>query len=225
MTEPRTLTKAELLAWSVVLAYRAQRERDGITILLPNYPPCPVCRSSVDEAGQEHTYSTFVGPTVTLHLAPCGHAVTASYGQLKAIYVHQQDMLDDLEARELSTEGIIADAARRIGEEPPGPVVGHATIGINVAAAQATDSIEAIRDRVRAVVTELRAQVAEHEHNGKLPMDHPMALWCDTVSNIASQIEYALRAPAPARGIPCDGPTIREAAADDRRWPLEQEGE
>lgn len=114
--------------------------------------------------------------------------------------------------------------------DQPGPVVGHATIGISVAATQATepdDSVEAIRNRVRAVVTELRAQVAEHETgvDGKLPMDHPMALWCDTVSNIASQIEYAFRAPAPARGIPCDGPSIREAAADDRRWPLEKEGE
>ncbi|MCX5528977.1 hypothetical protein OG785_45375 [Streptomyces sp. NBC_00006] len=102
--------------------------------------------------------------------------------------------------------------------------VGHATIGIDVAATEATepaDSIEAILCRVRAVAAELRAQVAERETgvDGRLPMDHPMALWCDTVSNIASQIEYALRTPAPARGIPCpDGPTVREAAADDRAY-------
>lgn len=29
----------------------------------------------------------------------------------------------------------------------------------------------------------------------------------------------------PARAAAHDGPTVREAAADDRRWPLEKEGE
>ncbi len=112
--------------------------------------------------------------------------------------------------------------------DQPGPVVGHATIGVSVAVTRATDSIGGVRDRDRGVVAELRAQVAEHETgvDGKLPMDHPMALWCDTVSNIASQIEYALRTPAPGRGIPChDGPTVAECAADGARWPLEKEGE
>lgn len=91
-------------------------------------------------------------------------------------------------------------------------VVGHATIGIDVIATQATepaDTVDAIRERVLAVAADLRAKVAEHERDadGELPMDHPMALWCDTVINVASRIEDAIRAPVrgePVAGAPLD---------------------
>lgn len=62
------------------------------------------------------------------------------------------------------------------------------------------EQAEGAVSRTRTVVTERRAQAAECEADhrtgdGPLPLDHPMALWCDTVANMCSEIEYALRAP------------------------------
>lgn len=67
-------------------------------------------------------------------------------------------------------------------------------------------------DRTRAVVAERRTQVAEceAEHqagDGPLPLGHPMALWCDTVANICSDIEDALRTPAPPTFVAVAGET------------------
>lgn len=136
----RRLTTAELLTWSVVLAWRWQQERDGVKTLLQPYPPCPACGSPVSQAGQEHAYGQDFDATITLHLRPCGHDVTAFSGELHAVYPHQRKLLDLLEYRDIGTDEIIADAARRVGDnDRQGHVVGHATIGIDVAAAtQAT---------------------------------------------------------------------------------------
>ncbi|MCT9092899.1 hypothetical protein N4G70_29100 [Streptomyces sp. ASQP_92] len=62
------------------------------------------------------------------------------------------------------------------------------------------EAAETAVSRTRAVVNERRAQVAEREAErqlaeGYLPLDHPMALWCDTVANMCSEVEYALRTP------------------------------
>ncbi|WP_428956168.1 hypothetical protein [Streptomyces sp. cg35] len=208
MTEPRTLTDAELLTWAVVLGYRDQRQRDGITVLLSSLPPCPDCGAKVHDARAAWVREP-LREEVTIHTEPCGHVSRASLRDLERIQPHHTAMLQRLERESRTIGEIMREAQARVGEEPASPVVGHATIGINVTATGATqpaDTVEAMRERILTVVAELRAQAAEHETgvDGKLPMDHPMALWCDTVTNIAYQIEYALRAPTPARGVPIE---------------------
>ncbi|MEV5944657.1 hypothetical protein [Streptomyces sp. NPDC051994] len=71
------------------------------------------------------------------------------------------------------------------------------------------EAAEGAVTRTRAVVTERRAQVAECEADhrtgdGVLPLDHPMALWCDTVANMCSEIEYALRTPGKPMVVPME---------------------
>lgn len=86
------------------------------------------------------------------------------------------------------------------------------------ASGDAADSPEAAVDRVRAVITEQRARIADHEPaDGYLPMGDPNALWIDTVSNICHDLERALQPRKPAVGMPIhDGPSIAEVTADDR---------
>jgi len=90
---------------------------------------------------------------------------------------------------------------------------------------------EAIIERVRKVIAERRIEVAEREEDGMLPFGTPGASWCDAVTVTCDRIDDALRFPNGPQGfIRCenthnDGPSVREAAADDRRWPLEKAGE
>jgi hypothetical protein len=73
--EPHRLTDDELLSWLVVEAYRQLQYRDGITMLLHPWPPCPVCNSRTTDRIMR-TSSTF-DTTKTMTLEPCGHTLVA----------------------------------------------------------------------------------------------------------------------------------------------------
>lgn len=89
-------------------------------------------------------------------------------------------------------------------------------------------------DRVRKVLAERRAEVADREADGMLPFGTPGASWCDAITVTCARVDDALRILPPAAAIRVTddepaatdrGPTVAEAAADDRRWELEKSGE
>lgn len=140
MTEPRHLTDAEVLTWSVVLAWRSVQERAGITILLLPYPPCPACGGEVHTVMQEYEIRQDFDGAATLALAPCGCRHRAILGQMKDVASHQAAMLDALhQGADWYSDDIAREAQARVGEEQRGPIVGHATIGIDAAATQAPE--------------------------------------------------------------------------------------
>lgn len=87
-----------------------------------------------------------------------------------------------------------------------------------------SDAEQAIA-RVREVLVERRREVAEREVDGMLEFGTPGASWCDAVMVTCGRIEEALQTATNPGHVPDDGPSVREAAADDRRWPLEKAGE
>ena len=90
---------------------------------------------------------------------------------------------------------------------------------------------EAAIDRVRVVLAERRAEVAEREADGMLPFGTPGASWCDAVTVTCARIDDALRifpppAAVQAEPAPHDGPTVAECRADDRaHWDAKYAGE
>ncbi|MFB7707941.1 hypothetical protein [Streptomyces sp. NPDC056105] len=144
MTEPRPLTDAELLAWSVVLACRDRHCVLGKPHILPDFPRCLVCGDEVTGLQQSQSRDTL---QIRMTMHPCNHGHTAEDGQLMRVYPHFSDMIDRIDidnrmaiGQRWATERIIGEAVARLGLEQPGPVVGHATISIDVQASpQATD--------------------------------------------------------------------------------------
>ena len=143
MTEPRPLTDAELLAWPVVMAYRGQQRRDGITILLLPFPPCPVCGGDVHSQNNVTTERGIRRKSVvTLH--PCGHEHVAKDDQFDGIFQHYSAMMKDLDGdwrgkrapggwlpERWTTADVVREARRRVGDQS-GPVVDHAATAIDV---------------------------------------------------------------------------------------------
>lgn len=136
MTDPQPLSDADLLAWSVVLAYRGLQQKRGITILLLPFPPCPICGGVVHGADSA-TVERGIHQTATLTLRPCGHVHAASDDGLYRVHEHVGDMLDAMEDadngrrqhdswppkdRPFRTEDVIREARARTTAppEPPG---------------------------------------------------------------------------------------------------------
>lgn len=133
------LSDADVLAWAVVLSYRARQERDGISILLLPYPPCPICGESVYEAEQV----TFDRPdrlvsNIQLTVQPCGHVHTTSDECVRRLWRHIHEMTSDvasgyhgqaIEARRWTTEEIVREARARVAgtatesDDYPAPAV------------------------------------------------------------------------------------------------------
>ncbi|GGV36793.1 hypothetical protein GCM10010293_40260 [Streptomyces griseoflavus] len=125
MTDSRPLSDADLLAWAVVLAYRDQQERDGITILLLPFPPCPTCGETVHEAIASWVREP-LREEMTIDVRPCEHDHKATIADLERIHDHASEMLDSLrldnrlpgeESR--TTEQIVAEARARVGQPEP----------------------------------------------------------------------------------------------------------
>lgn len=74
------------------------------------------------------------------------------------------------------------------------------------AAIQRAETAEAANDRIRRLAARIRQGVP----------------WAANFDDLADRIEAALDGEQPGHN---DGPSIREAAADDRRWPLQKTGE
>ncbi len=150
MTEPKALTGADLLTWAIILEYRAQQQRDGLTILLQPYPPCPVCGGSI-HGHDSITVERGIQREATVTLRPCQHQFTCDDDAIDAVWTHFTAMIGDL-----------ADADH--GRPRPGWLPEH---------------------------------------------------W--TTSDVIREAKKRLAAG--------DGPSVRDCAADDRRWPLQKHGE
>lgn len=123
---PRPLSDADLLVWAVVLGYRDQQQRDGITILALPFPPCPTCEETVHEATAWWVREPF-REDVTIDVQPCGHAHRATQSDIERIHDHASAMLAQIRAdgerpageSSWNTERIIAEARARVGEPEP----------------------------------------------------------------------------------------------------------
>lgn len=185
MTDPQPLSDADLLAWSVVLAYRGLQQRRGITILLLPFPPCPTCGGVVDGA-----LSTTVERGIEWHarltLRPCGHIHTATDDGMHRVLAHQGDMLEAMEQADRSpfpddrawtTEDVIRNARDFVGapqEAADGPesvpqASGGELAGRNGDRSPQAASSEALRERL----------VDSLEH-------YPVACW--TPRNLAGRV-------------------------------------
>ena len=79
--------------------------------------------------------------------------------------------------------------------------------------------------RVQQVIAERRREVAEREAGGMLEFGTSGASWCDAIAVTCDRIDDALKIFPPPAMIQCEpNPTVREAAADDRRWDADREG-
>lgn len=117
------LSDADLLAWAVVLTHRARRERDGVTVLLLPYPPCPTCGEEVHGAEQV-TLVDRMADNIRLAMQPCGHAHTASEGRVHHLWSDIHEMVTDVVdrynsrlgvTRTWTTEEVVREARRRVG--------------------------------------------------------------------------------------------------------------
>ncbi|MFE4420459.1 hypothetical protein [Streptomyces sp. NPDC056817] len=123
------LSDADLLAWAVVMSYRARQERDGMKLLLLPYPPCPTCGAPVDEAKQV-TLDRFVTLNIRLTLWPCGHIHETGDEYMRRLWVHTHEMLSDVssgyrghaqESRSWTTDEIVREARARVDGTAPEP--------------------------------------------------------------------------------------------------------
>lgn len=108
-------------------------------------------------------------------------------------------------ADKTAAEAIVARIARLADEYP---VHIDTALLLAVLDGQAIDDTElqqlrAQVARVRKVVAERRAELAEREPDGLLPFGTPGASWCDAVSVTCSRVEDALRVFPEPGGIPC----------------------
>ena len=129
MTDPQPLSDADLLAWSVVLAYRGLQQKQRLTILLLPFPPCPTCGGVVHGADSA-TVESGIHRTATLTLRPCGHVHTATDDDVHRVLLpHQGDMIEAMEQadrgqfpddRAWTTEDVIRNARDYVGapQEP-----------------------------------------------------------------------------------------------------------
>lgn len=119
---PRPLSDVDLLVWAVVLSYRDQQERDGITILALPFPPCPTCGETVHKVVASWVRES-LRDEVTIDVQPCEHAHTATFADLERIHDHASEMLASLRlddrlpgGKGRSTDDIVREAHARVGE-------------------------------------------------------------------------------------------------------------
>ncbi|MFE0353624.1 hypothetical protein ACFW2I_09030 [Streptomyces nigra] len=122
-TSPRPLGDADLLAWAVILGYRAQQHRAGLRLLLMPFPPCPTCRSDVHTVNQA-VDGYGLNTQTRLTMQPCGHGHTADDEDVHRLSDHIGDMLEALERDDRSHDpnvhgwsisDIIREAQDRVG--------------------------------------------------------------------------------------------------------------
>lgn len=125
--EPQQLNDADLLAWVVVLGYREQQQRDGLSILGLSYPPCPTCR------GEVHGVTVWslvdrLSDGGRLAIRPCGHVHSFTEYDIERLHEHASEMVRviraaddsrDPNARRWVTDDIIREAQGRVGESEP----------------------------------------------------------------------------------------------------------
>lgn len=124
--EAQPLTDADLLVWAVVLTHRSRQQRDGISILLLPYPPCPTCGEDVHGAEQA-TLVDRMTDNIRLTMQPCGHVHTASEDCVHRLWsdIHEvvADVSDSYDGRlgrdrRWSTEDIVREARTRTASAP-----------------------------------------------------------------------------------------------------------
>ncbi|MET9445329.1 hypothetical protein [Streptomyces sp. NPDC006610] len=125
MSEPASqpLSDADVLAWSVVLTHRERQKRDGITILLLPYPPCPTCGGPVYEAEQVTIdRPARLASDIRLTMRPCGHVHATTDEHVRRLWLHIHEMTSDVaagyhghatEIRVWDTEEIVHEARAR----------------------------------------------------------------------------------------------------------------
>ncbi|MGQ4343539.1 hypothetical protein [Streptomyces sp. SAS_275] len=125
--EPQQLTDAGLLAWAVVLGYREEQQRDGLSILGLPYPPCPTCRGEVHGV----TYWSLVDRLSDggrLAIRPCAHVHSFTEDDIERLHEHASEMVRVIRAADDSldpnvhrwtTDDIIREAQVRVGDPEP----------------------------------------------------------------------------------------------------------
>lgn len=191
-------------------------------------PGCPWCAASPDD--RPALAATCMHPVGDGGECPC----PPSCGCCKVTAASPRR-----DTRQAAYDAVYAYIGRLGDAMPPDPVHRNAIIWRAVTAALdatagggAADN-ETLRGqiaRVRRAVAERRTEVAEREADGMLPFGTPGASWCDAITVTCDRIDYALRVfppPGYVRAEPAHdaGPTVAEAKADDRAWPLEKAGE
>ncbi|NED31052.1 hypothetical protein [Streptomyces sp. SID8499] len=116
MTDRRPLSDVDLLVWAVVLGYREQQERTGITVLLQPFPPCPTCKAAVHESTVSWVREIGIQEEVTITPRPCEHSHWASLSDLKRINDHLSAMFYNLEQQTMTTDKIVQEARARLGQ-------------------------------------------------------------------------------------------------------------
>lgn len=230
MTAPHPMPDADLLAWAVVLDCRIRQQRAGIRILLMPFPPCPTCRSSVHTADTVNIRRGFATET-RLTVQPCGHIHTVTDDDIHRIRRHIDAMLDHVDAggHGWGVGDIIREARTRVGR-----------------AAEPADGAGLTADEARSLADDLsiqlyRAQdaldfvgeccnIADREHRQITTGD--VREWLKGAqcgrqlasSNPGLYSEITTMFGGAAAGHN-DGPTVDEAAVDDRTWDLRKAGE
>ncbi|MEF9521329.1 hypothetical protein [Streptomyces sp. RB13] len=115
MSDPRRLSDADLLVWSVVLGYREQQKRDGIRVLLLPLPRCPACNTAVLE-GAASWVRDIGREEVTISMRPCGHKHWATLRAVEELQDHISAMLGSLKYRMITTDEIVREAHARLDQ-------------------------------------------------------------------------------------------------------------
>ena len=135
MTDPRPLPDTDLLAWAVVIEHRAQQQRNGITILLLPYPPCPTCGETVLDVESWRSFERDLD-TQWMIMQPCEHTYTVTDRDIQRIHAHADDMLAAMRAadssrvpgvRNWTTDEVIQQAQARIEGSWPTPTTAIST--------------------------------------------------------------------------------------------------
>ena len=119
--DPEPISDADLLTFAVIGEHWARQQRQGFSILLFPYPPCPTCGAQVHEVGVS---GMPIATGRTMRLRPCRHRYQLTEDAMLRIGQHAQDMLENLEWNGITgTPGDLAAEARtRLGETPAEPV-------------------------------------------------------------------------------------------------------
>lgn len=239
------LTDADLLAWAVIGEYRQRQRREGLTILLLPFPPCPTCGEAVYDA-ETATVERGIDRISTINMAPCGHAYTVTDDEIERVHRHAADLVRRMEDADRShdhnawvwtTGDVIREAQATFA--PPVPAGGNAPINGGQSPRTTVNNRPASSNTASDL---LRARLVESL------ADYPVDCW--TTRNLASRVmgvvggevdrwektarEQSARAEAAEQRLHAaelqpvaheDGPSVQEAAADDRRWDAEREGE
>ncbi|MCZ4506939.1 hypothetical protein O3Q52_01685 [Streptomyces sp. ActVer] len=123
---PQPLPDADLLAWSVVLEYRAQQQRDRIAILLLPFPPCPTCGETVLSVESSRSFQRDLD-SQRLIMRPCEHVYAVTDDDIQRVQGHAGDMLSAMRAvdngwggeRAWTTAEVAQQAEARIGKPAP----------------------------------------------------------------------------------------------------------